>query len=198
MRLTSMNFLRPNFSCMVALLVWIIFSLREHFTLIPKESCHDSTLRLEARISSRIIFSEEASPINACISTLLKKVKIVNCTEVKLINIGGKAITTPEAPNSQSLNVITTYEKNLFNNWTRYNWISISLPIINPWLISFFFFFRFLDPQLLMKKLTSWPINVFLAFKLILAGFVFIFVLKLLKCCSCCIKSTSSWKKWKK
>ena len=146
MRLTSMNFLRPNFSCMVALLVWIIFSLREHFTLIPKESCHDSTLRLEARISSRIIFSEEASPINACISTLLKKVKIVNCTEVKLINIGGKAITTPEAPNSQSLNVITTYEKNLFNNWTRYNWISISLPIINPWLISFFFFQIFRSP----------------------------------------------------
>ena len=105
---------------MAALLVLIIFSLREHFTLIPKESCHDSILKLEARISSRIIFSEEASPINACISILQKKVKIVNCTEVKLINIGGKAISTPEAPNHQLLNVITTYEKNLFNNWTRY------------------------------------------------------------------------------
>ena len=55
----------------------------------------------------------------------------------------------------------------------------------------FFLFFRFIDIQSLWEKITRWPINLFITFKLIFACIVLILILKLVKCCRCCLQSST-------
>ena len=52
-------------------------------------------------------------------------------------------------------------------------------------------FFRFIDIQSLWEKITRWPINLFITFKLIFACIVLILILKLVKCCRCCLQSST-------
>lgn len=99
-------------------LTFFFFSV-EHFTLIPYRQCKNNITQLEAILSNRY---ESNSSLNLCINTWTFWTKI-SCKELRVLNLmkeKSKNFRGPKIPFSQSLNVITTYQREVFNNWNRY------------------------------------------------------------------------------
>ena len=96
-------------------LTFFFFSV-EHFTLIPFSDCKNNVTKLEAILSNRY---ESNSSLNLCIKTWTIRTEI-SCKVLQVLNLMEKSNYGPKIPFSQSLNVIATYQREVFNNWSRY------------------------------------------------------------------------------